>query len=213
MSRRVALALSLAVSASHCGPPPAVVLADNGRPVPAEMYESMVDRWTREGEVLDWGAGVESRLTVTATYFAKEFRRAYVARISTAGTYPQDERERMLSGSLRAGESEHEFFVALAAQSPRWGDLDRPSSAWRVRLVDDQGREYTPTRIERARQVSALDRAMFHYWTPWRTVFRVRFAATDASGRRVLPDSARHFLLRFSGAYGTLNLRWDVRAP
>lgn len=213
MKRSLSIALALAVSVSHCGRPPAVVLADTGRAVSADQYEAMVDRWTREAEIIDWGGGVESRLAVTATFFSKEFRRAYVARIATAGTYPQDERDRMLAGSLRAADTEHEFFVALAPQAPRWGDLDRPSSAWRVRLVDDQGREYAPTRIERSRQASALDRAMFHYWSPWRIVFRVRFAVTDANGNRVLPDSSRHFTLRFAGAYGTANLRWDVRAP
>lgn len=213
MKRWLPVGVAIAMAAASCGPPAAVVLADTGRAVSADQYESMVDRWTREAEIIDWGAGVESRLAVTATYFSKEFRRAYVARITTAGTYPQDERDRMLAGSLRAADTEHEFFVALAPQAPRWGELDRPSSAWRVRLVDDQGREYTPTRVERSRQASALDRAMFHYWSPWRIVFRVRFAVNDANGIRVLPDSTRHFTLRFGGAYGTANLRWDVRAP
>lgn len=213
MKRRVSIALAMAIGATDCSRPAAVVLADTGRAVSADAYEAMVDRWTREAEIIDWAGGVESRLAVTATFFSKEFRRAYVARIATAGTYPQDERDRMLARSLRAADMEHEFFVALAAQVPRWGELDRPSSAWQVWLVDDQGRQYAPTRIERSRQASALDRAMFYYCSPWRTVFRIRFAATDANGNPVLPDSIRHFTLRFSGAYGTANLRWDVRAP
>jgi hypothetical protein len=209
---RIIAALSL-VAVAHCGPPPAVVLADNGRPVAADQYESVLDRWTREREVLDWGGGIESRLAVTATFYSKEFRRAYVARFTTAASTPEDERARMLTTSLGAADVEHEFFVALAPQSPRWGDLDRPSTAWRVRLVDDHGREHAPSRIERFRQATPTDRAMFYYWSPWRVVFRVRFAAADAEGRPVLPPNTRHFLLRFAGAYGTADLRWDVRAP
>ena len=58
-----------------------------------------------------------------------------------------------------------------------------------------------------------LDRAMFHYWSPWRVVFRVRFPVNDANGNRILPENTRSFTLRFAGAYGTANLRWDVRAP
>jgi hypothetical protein len=213
VKRALSLMTLVVFGAVHCGPPPPVVLADVGRAVSADQYDAMIDRWTREAEVLDWGAGIESRLAVTATFFSKEFRRAYVARIATAGTYPADERERMLSGSLRAADSEHEFFVALAAESQRWGQLDRPSAAWRVRLVDAEGREHAPTRIERSRQATPLDRAMFHYWSPWRVVFRVRFPVNDANGNRILPENTRSFTLRFAGAYGTANLRWDVRAP
>lgn len=208
-----ALALVVLAAQASCGPPPAVILADPGRNVPPEQYESMVDRWTRDSEVLDWGAGLESRLVVTATYFSKEFRRAYLSRLTTAASTPQNERDRMFSASLRAADVEHEFFVALVPQQPRWGDLDRATSAWRVRLVDDQGREHAPTRIERFRQATALDRAMFHYWSPWRVVFRIRFPATDEQGNRILRENSRHFLLRFAGAYGTADLRWNVRAP
>jgi hypothetical protein len=181
--------------------------------VPPDLYESMVDRWSRDAEVLDWGAGLESRLTVTATYFSKEFRRAYVGRITSAGSTPEADRDRMISASLRAADAEHEFFVALVAQYPRWAELDRPSAAWRVRLVDDRGREHAPTRVERSRQATALDRAMFHYWTPWRVVFCVRFPVNDAQGQPILPPNTRTFALRFAGAYGTADLRWNVRAP
>jgi hypothetical protein len=192
---------------------PHVVLADRGLPIAPEQYEAMVDRWSRDGEVLDWGAGLESRLAVTATFFSKEFRRAYVARFAQAAATPDAERQRMLAASLRAADVEHEFFVALVAQYPRWGQLDRPTSAWRIRLVDEQGREHAPSRIERSRQATPLDRAMFHYWTPWRVVFRVHFNALDAEGRPILPPNTRRFLLRFAGPYGTADLRWDVRSP
>jgi len=210
---RYAVLVGAAAAQLRCGPPPAVILADPGRNAPPEQYEAMVDRWTRDSEVLDWGAGFESRLTVSATYFSKEFRRAYLSRLTTVASIPQAERDRMFGASLRAADVEHEFFVALAPQQPRWGDLDRATSAWRVRLVDDQGREHAPSRVERFRQATPLDRAMFHYWSPWRVVFRIRFPALDADGTRILRENSRHFLLRFGGPYGTADLRWVVRAP
>jgi hypothetical protein len=213
VKRRAIGASFLVIGVAACGPPAPVVLIDRAQSIRAEQYDEVLDRWTRERELIDWEAGLESRVAVTTTYYAPEFRRAYVARYARAASLPEPETARMLATSLSAGAGEHEFFVTLAAQSPRWGALERSDGAWRVRLIDDRGREHVPRRIERFRAPTPTDRAMFYYWTPWRAVYRVRFAATDEAGRPVLGPDTRRFALRLAGAYGTVDLRWDVRAP
>jgi hypothetical protein len=210
---RLAAVTFFVVGDVGCGPPPPVVLVDRAQAIRADDYDEVLDRWTREHELIDWPAGLEARLAVTTTYYSPEFRRAYVARFSRAASLNEQDTARMLAASLATGAVEHEFFLALAAQSPRWGALDRADAPWRVRLIDDRGREYAPRRIERFRAPTATDRAMFHYWSPWRSVFRVRFSATDEAGRPVLGPETRRFTLRLAGAYGTVDLRWDVRAP
>ncbi|MDP3276046.1 MAG: hypothetical protein Q8Q09_12670 [Deltaproteobacteria bacterium] len=211
-SRRLAWVVGLA-SLSACGRPGPVSLANPQTAVTSDVYESLLDRWTRDFEVLDVGGGLESRLGVTATYYSREFRHAYVARLGQMSTRSQEERGRMLAASLTAADEEHEFFVALVAQYPRWAELDRPTAAWRVRLIDDQGTEHEPLRIERSRTATATERALFYYWTPWRAVFHLRFAAQTAAGQPVFRPGMRHFILRFAGPYGTADLRWDVRTP
>lgn len=208
-----AFLLSVALSSPlvGCFSPPAVTLRDPSRTVASGEYDDILDRWTREREIVDIRGGFESRLDVTATYFSKEFRRGYVARYSAEGSSTPADRERMMSASLSAGESEHEFFVALAAQYNRWGELDRNTSTWRVRLVDDAGVEHAPLRIERHRVVTGLDRAMFYYWTPWRLVYHLHFPMETENHTPIIRPEARHFVLRFAGPYGTADLRWDLR--
>ncbi len=205
-----ALLAGLSALSVSCASHPAVSLRDPTHVVGASDYDAMVDRWTREYEYVDITGGFESRLAVTATYLSREFRRAYVAKYCESGSSSADDRARVLRTSLEAGEGEHEFFVALSAQYARWGELDRSSSVWRVRLVDDQGVEHEPVRIERRRQATGLDRAMFYYWTPWRTVFNLHFPVENEDHTPVIRPGARHFVLRFAGPYGTTDLRWEL---
>ena len=202
-----------ALCVAACGPPAPVVLIDRAQTIRPEQYDEVLDRWTRDRELIDWEAGLESRVAVTSTFYAPEFRRAYVARYARAASLSEQETARMLAASLATGAVEHEFFITLAAQSPRWAALERSDTPWRVRLIDDRGREHAPRRIERFRAPTPTDRAMFYYWSPWRAVYRVRVAATDEAGRPGLGPDTRRFSLRLAGAYGTVDLRWDVRAP
>ncbi len=211
-TRRGTYTLSaILLTTSACFSPPAVLLRDPTRVVTGGEYDEVLDRWTREREIIDVRGGFESRLDVTATYFSKEFRRAYVARYSDEGSTSTADRERMLASSLSTAESEHEFFVAFAPQYNRWGEIDRSSTVWRVRLVDDAGVEHAPLRFERHRTATGLDRAMFYYWSPWRLVYHLHFATENEDHTPLIRPGARHFILRLAGPYGTADLRWDLR--
>ena len=76
-------------------------------------------------------------------------------------------------------------------------------------MIDDQGNETAPSSIEAIAKPGALERTYFPYTTPWRQVFRVHFPrATE--GRMTIAESARWFGLRFAGAEGNQELRWEV---
>lgn len=196
-----------------CPRPPAVSLSRVERRYRAEDYDAVLDRWTRS-EVLIELQGLDDRLRVAGTYLSWDFRSAMIARYARVANLARSEVARLFEEARVAMEREHEFFIALATQRPRWGMLDRSSSQWHVALLDDRGREVAPTRIEPARRPSAFDQEFFPYVTPWRSVFRVYFPtrARVASGDEyeVLGPGTRYFVLRFSGPLGTLDLRWDV---
>jgi hypothetical protein len=100
--------------------------------------------------------------------------------------------------------------VALYGTNWRWTDLSRPTSAWIVRLIDEEGSETAPSKIEPIVKPGPLERRYFPYTTVWRHAFRIRFPRHMGDGRPSISPSARWFGLRFAGAEGNEELHWDL---
>jgi hypothetical protein len=79
-----------------------------------------------------------------------------------------------------------------------------------VRLIDDQGNETAPSEIEPIPKPGALERQYFPYTTGFRNVFRISFPRSTPDGRTTISGNARWFGLRFAGAEGNQELRWEV---
>jgi hypothetical protein len=210
--RRAALPLGLALALGACASPP-VSLRQGPRAYTAESYDTVLQRWTREGHQYAL-QGLDDRIAVTATYESWDFRWAYVVRYAQDFRLTTPERQELLQHTLEAAQQEHEFYVALYTQSRRWGELTRPTSAWRVLLVNDRREEVAPVAIEPINRPGAVERTYFPYTTVWRQAFRIRFPRylRSASGAEVeiIDERVRSFRLRFSGPLGTTDLVWDV---
>lgn len=181
----------------------------------ANDYDAVYRRWTRSTELLMF-QGLDQRIDVAATFLSWDFRHALLARFASDATLSEATRTEELARLRESALREHEFFVALVTTEQRFGRLDRPTSAWRVRLVDDRGREVGPAHIAPVRRPSAAEERYFPYVSPWRQLFRVRFPVrglnADGTEYDVLGEGTRSFTLRFSGALGTADLRWVVAA-
>ncbi len=204
------LAAALAVTA--CGQP-RVSLREGPRAYTAQRYDDVLRRWTRVGH--DYSLqGFEDQIAATATYESWDFRWAYVVRYADDFRLSTAERTRLLETSLGAARQEHEFYVAIYTTSRRWGELTRPTSAWRVLLVDDHQHEVAPVAVEPIRRAGALERTYFPYTTVWRQAFRIRFPRrVQVAGEgdiELLNPNTRFFILRFSGPLGHTDLVWDV---
>jgi len=116
----------------------------------------------------------------------------------------------VLDRTLRETQDDHEFYVALYGGNWRSADLSRPTSAWIVRLIDDQGTETAPSKIDPIVKPGPLEKRYFPYTTVWRHAFRIRFPKTTGDGRPTIAANARWFGLRFAGAEGSEELRWDL---
>ena len=123
-----------------------------------------------------------------------------------------DQRRKLLQATLDDTNEAHQFYVALYGSNRRWTDLTKPNSSWIVRLIDDQGNETAPSKIEYIQKPGALERTYFPYTTPWRQAFRIRFPR-DTEGRASIAPGAKWFGLRFAGAEGNQELRWDIERP
>jgi hypothetical protein len=191
---------------------PKVSLAPGAREYVPSDYQSVLKRWTRDRTLMDF-AQLSDRLTVTATYESWDFRWAYVIRYAADYRLTVEQRRDLMERTLRQTEDDHEFFVALYGSNWRWTDLSRPTSAWVVRLVDDQGSETAPSKIESIVKPGAIERVYFPYTNVWRHAFRIRFPRHTGDGRPTIAVNARWFGLRFAGAEGNEELRWELEEP
>jgi hypothetical protein len=172
-------------------------------------YGQVLERWTRSKSLTSLSE-LDTLLTVTSTFESWDFRWAYVVKYASDYRLTVEQRRTLLEKSLAETRDSHRFYVALYGTNVRGADLTRPNTAWVVRLIDDEGNETAPLSIELIARPGPLEKRYFPYSTVWRNVFRVRFPTTTPSGRPTIAPDARWFGLRFAGAEGNEELRWDV---
>ena len=189
-----------------------ITLAGGPREYVASDYPEVLKRWTRTESLIDV-TKLDDLLTVTATFESWDFRWAYVVRYAQDYRLTVEQRRALLEQTLRESTESHQFYVALYGANWRWVDLTRPNSAWIVRLIDEKGDETAPSEIEFIPKPGALERTYFPYTTMWRHVFRIRFPRVAADQRPTIAPNAKWIGLRFAGAEGNEELRWNVEAP
>jgi len=186
-----------------------VSLSAGPREFVASDYQTVLKKWTRDESLIQLNE-LDDKLTVTATFESWEFRWAYVVRYAADYRLTVEQLRELLDRTLRETEDGHDFYVALYGTNWRWTDLSRPQSAWIVRLIDDQGSETAPQKIEPIVKPGPLERRYFPYTTVWRHAFRIRFPRQMGDGRPSISPAARWFGLRFAGAEGNEELRWEI---
>lgn len=174
-----------------------------------DSYPYVWEAWTRAEESFSW-KDLAHELHVTATFESWEFRWAYVVRYARDYSLVPSARDEMLQASLARSRQEHRFFVSLIGFDFRESNLVGKQSAWRVLLVDPDGNQIVPAMMERVRRPSAVDRVYFPQVNPQWETFRVTFPAVATDGRPTIPEGASFFILRFTGARGRVDLRWDL---
>lgn len=186
-----------------------VSLAKGPREYTDTDYPQVLKRWTRTEDLISVSE-LDNLLTVTATYESWDFRWAYVVKYASDYRLTVEQRRALLEKTLAESQETHRFYVALYGTKVRWADLTRAQSAWIVRLIDDEGNETAPSSIELVSRPGPLEIRYFPYTTVWRNVFRIQFPTTTADGRATLSPSAKWFGLRFAGAEGNEELRWEI---
>lgn len=202
------LPIAVAIAMIACAPT-TVSLNRGPREYVAADYQQVLNKWTRTDHLLSL-AELDDLLTVTATFESYDFRWAYVVRYAQDYRLTVAQRKRLLETTLRETETHHQFYVTLYGSTWRWTDLTKPDSAWIVRMIDDIGNETAPEEIIAVRKPGAIEKTYFPYTTPWRRVFRIRFPVVTPDGRPTVAKRARWFGLRFAGAQGNQELRWEL---
>lgn len=205
-------ALGCALATLGCRDPK-VALREGPREYTAQDYPEVFKHWTRTGQLLSL-AELDDLLTVSATFESWDFRWAYVVRYAEDYRLTIEQRRSVMDRTLAETKERHRFYVALygASSARKALDLSKPNSSWIVRLIDDQGNETAPSEIEPIPKPGALERQYFPYTTGFRNVFRISFPRATPDGRTTISGNARWFGLRFAGAEGNQELRWELDA-
>ncbi len=172
-------------------------------------YDSVYERWTRDADDFSFGR-LENVLTASATFESWEFRWAYVVRYANDFSLDTDVRTQMMRATLEDAEENHRFFVSIIGRKWREADLASTTSAWRVVLVDPTGNPTVPVSIERIENPSAAVQTYFRRATIFRRSFRLVFPIRRSDGSATIPPDSTYVILRFTGALGTVDLRWDL---
>ena len=211
MTRASRMLLLLCAVALVAGCKPQKVTMEPGaRTFTPESYGRVWEAWTREKESFAWKE-LAHEIFVGATFESWEFRWAYVVRYAYDYSLTPGARDEMLDASLASSRQEHRFFVTLSGLDFRESNLAHKSSAWRVLLIDPEGNQTSPILMERVRRPTAVDRVYFPQVNSFRQTFRLTFPAMDQNGRQTIPAGAEFVVLRFTGARGRADLKWELR--
>ena len=208
VSRALALAIGVLVSAG-CGAQ-AISLRPQARSFTPRDYEEVYEAWTRDADEFEFGA-LSDVLNVTATFQSWELRWAYVVRYAHDYSLSTEARTEMLRASLADAEQHHRFFVTLSGTNFRESDLSREESAWRVLLIDQRGAQSVPVEVQKV-DPTAAEKVYFPSISPFRHAYRIVFPAFRPDGSPTIPPDADYVLLRFTGARGVVDLRWEFTA-
>ncbi|MBX3190488.1 MAG: hypothetical protein KF819_26040 [Labilithrix sp.] len=202
------VALAALSTTSACADPK-VSMATGPREYTDSDYSQVLQRWTRTKSLFQVSE-LDTLLHVTATFESWDFRWAYVVKYANDYRLTVEQRRTLLERTLAETQDSHRFYVALYGTNHRWADLTRPNSSWIVRLIDDEGNETAPLSIELIARPGPLEKQYFPYSSVWRHVFRIKFPTTTPSGQPTISPDSRWFGLRFAGAEGNEELRWEI---
>jgi hypothetical protein len=194
------LALALAVAIGACGTV-VVDLSERERDFQPRDYNEVYERWTREFQIMPVD-GIENVLTATVTHLSFEFRWAYVVKSAQDLRLSPAERQQLNDEQFSRLAQGHEFFVSCMSGVDKSEDLDPEKGPWKIRLVDDRGRQVAPLEVKRVKRPSAAEVKYFSFDPVHRHAWRILFPLRAEDGRPILHPEVLSYALRFSSPYG-----------
>lgn len=208
MSRRLVslnwIVLSTVLAVVACSQSKPVL---RGGPGSAADYEKALERWTRHEKVYH---RLASRLFVTATYQSPQFLATYNQRYAEIFSLSEEEVKIKEAEAEKILSRHHEFFFTAATPVRRWNDFSSANSIWRVTLVNDRGREVSPTTLQEVKKTPNLQ-ALYPYLNDFALAYRVQFPRRLADGTEVMSPTDRYLTLKFASALGKTELRWELK--
>jgi hypothetical protein len=167
-------------------------------------YAGVYQRWTRH----DYAEHqVDKSLEVWGTFKSWEFREAYIALYASIYSLSDTDRNKLRQSQHEAYQQAYEFHVTAQSARWEWNDLEKPSSPWRVTLLDALGHELSAEKVRVEKLPDAYERQFFPSKTPFTKTYSIRFLAPpDAEFAGV---KSGELILRFESPIGRVELHWQ----
>jgi hypothetical protein len=215
-ARLLALALTAVACGCHPGATTYVDLSQTPRQyVPAD-YRRVYERWTRDALITK---DYDTSLDVFATMKSYDFRWAYAVRYSAVYQLTTAEQEALLKTQLTELGASLDFHLSAAATRFEWIDFAKPTSIWRITLLDEQGREVKPLEVKKLKlpmpeldafyPPSTRTEPVQAFYTP----YLIRFPYKLPDGSPLVTPATRKLTLRITGVLGAAELTWALRPP
>lgn len=204
--RRIAAAalafLLAAASAAGCGPR-TVALYEKVAGSPS--YVRVTESHTRTREVRD---GLDTRFIFSATWLSAAWVRAFAEEYSSIYYLDSARSERMIA--QWSGESERyaRFFVALWVPDDRSNDLDRPGTAWSLRLVRSDEKDFEPVYVRATSLLPEEVSRFFPHSARWFRAYEVAFPKEAESPPEPPKEGTPRLKLVLAGVQGRAVLAW-----
>lgn len=190
----------------YCGSP-LVNLEESNYRIPPGDYEKVLEIYTREDSVFTLD-GMENSLTVTATYKAYEFIKAYYFRYVYDFRSTKEQKQKIWADLEKSYRDYNEFYIAVTSSNLKWANLDASDSPWNISLVNDKGLNLQPIKIIPMLRPTPVEKQYFPYTSVYRKVFILLFPKKGTDGAEFIDSKTKYFELKFSGAMGHAGLKW-----
>jgi hypothetical protein len=180
---------------------------------PRASFAATSERWTRLGRVMATQQELGTGLLLTVTLRSRAFQRAYSERYAAVFRISDPaERARIEGDALASAGPGLSFWIESAAPSASWNDLRSEPGRWRLALLDDEGRELRPEKIEQipSRDLQQQLEVLGKPRDPYAKLWLVRFPAQTGDGQPLPRPTSRKIILRVAGPLGQTDLTWAL---
>lgn len=168
-------------------------------------YEDVTRAWTRRAQMR---THYQEALDVSATFKSPEWRAAHAVRDAEVRGLSGPARDARMTQARAESEGPYEIELLVTTWDRRENDLDRGArSVWRVRMLDEQGREIEPLEIVKDRRPAFVVRSEFPDFGDFATAYIVRFPREQP----LLGPGVQRLRLHMSNARGGVQLEWHGR--
>jgi hypothetical protein len=208
---QAALGALVAAALAGCAAPipKKVDFSEGRRGFDSSKYEQVLATWTRHSKVVELDIGTV--IEMWAVFKSPEFREAYVERYAAVYNLPPAERQSLYNAQMEAAKNGYEFHVAVQTTDWKWNDLEKGTSPWKVSLLDGNGAEVAPKKIDVPRLPELYEARFFPSKTEFSRTYLIRFDRADAEAAGFSGPQTGRLILRVVSPMAHPELTWQAK--
>jgi len=199
---RALVLLLLAASAAGCGPR-SVALYEEVAGSPS--YGRVTESATRTRDVHD---GLDTRFVFSATWLSDPWLKAFEEEYSRIYYLDTARKDRVIARWRGESERYVRFFVALWLPDERGNDLEKPGTAWSLRLVRSDEKDFEPVYVRKSSLRPEEISRFFPHSGTWYRAYEVAFPKEAEPSEEPAKEGTPRLKLVLAGVQGRAVLAW-----